>query len=356
MTLPLTDDERRALGIAPATKPMLVGRDEAADDGVGHGFSQPPDAPVDLAALREHFASISEVENFAATAARLGAPEASVARADRQRGQYQIAPEGLAIDVIGDARESGGCWYVDARRGRVLVRARGLAGDCLLRFEGDMFEWFDLPTTASSAMRTLAGWAPSDIPTVDPPSVDALLGGFDAPAWLTTPLAQVSPKDPFAVFAAVGTVGRLWAPRGTSTPASEALARLMADDDPMARASRWGEAVSENVRDVVSRLAAVEADALSDALDDLQDALQDETSARDDAIRWLERRDDLASVIRLVAPARDAPLLRAVVALDRRASTHASLWRALSPLRSPRLDAVAWQEPDAWWASPARST
>ncbi|MFO0609565.1 MAG: hypothetical protein U0324_40755 [Polyangiales bacterium] len=332
---PLTDDERRALGIDPAVVPSPRGDDRATDDGVGRGFSNPPAEPEALTTLRAQFASFTFVEGFAVTAAALGAPEATVARADRQRGLYQLDPVGLAIDVIGDAHAFGGCWYVDARRGRVLVRARGLTRDCLLRFEGDVFEWFDLPAAAT--------------PAVAPPLADALLGGFDAPAWLTAPLAQAPREDPFAVFAAVGTVGRLWAPRGTSTTPAEALARLMAGDDPMARARRWADAAPAEVRDAVARLASVEADVLADALDALDDA-------PDDALRWLERRDDLASVARLLAPAPDAPLSRALAALDRRAVTHASLWRMLSPLRSPRLDAVAWQEPDAWWAAPARAT
>jgi len=349
---PLTDDERRALGIDPAAEPAPLGSDRASDDGVGRGFSNPPLAPDELAALRAQFASLTFVEGFAAAAAHLGAPEATVARADRQRGLYQLDPAGLVVDAVGDAHASDGCWYVDARRGRVLVRARGLTGDCLLRFEGDVFEWFDLPTAASPAMRSLAAWSPPATPAVDPPPVDALLGGFDAPAWLTAPLASAPREDPFAVFAAVGGVGRLWAPRGTATPPAEALARLMADDDPMARARRWADATSAEVRDAASRLASVEADALADALE----ALADGDDRRDDALRWLERRDDLASVARLLAPAPDAPLARALAALDRRATTHASLWRMLSPLRSPRLDAVAWQEPDAWWAAPARAT
>ena len=33
--------------------------------------------------------------------------------------------------------------------------------------------------------------------------------------------------------------------------------------------------------------------------------------------------------------------------------SRATFWRWLSPIVSPRLEAVAWQSPEAWWAAPA---
>ncbi len=70
-----------------------------------------------------------------------------------------------------------------------------------------------------------------------------------------------------------------------------------------------------------------------------------------DAVALLERRDDLASVAALLRPSPDDPLGAALAALDRAAGVRASAWRRLAPLSSPRLEAVAWQSPEAWWAA-----
>jgi len=349
MTAP-TDAQRRALGIDPEVVPRRIGHDRPADDHVGRGWSAAPARSLAVADLRRRFASRTEVTSFEEAAAGIGAPEASVARADRHPDLFQLSLPGLAVDASGDVRALDEVWYVDARAGEALVRARGPAGDLLLRFEGTLFEWYDLPTTASAAMRSLA-----DRSRPDAPAPDALLGGFDAPAWLTAPLARAPREDPYAVCAAVGTLGRLWAPRGTATAPADALARLMEDDDPMARAHRWFAALPQDARAVVDELARAEAGALADALDALADlAADDRDLAREDAARWLERRDGLASVARLLRPAPDGALAAALTALDRRAATLATLWRLLAPIRTPRLDAVAWQEPDVWWAEPAR--
>jgi hypothetical protein len=354
MTLP-TDEKRRALGIDPDVAPRRIGRDLPADDHVGRGWSSAPDGSLTVADLRRRFASRTEVASFEEAAAGIGAPEASVARADRHPDLFQLSLPGLAVDAAGDVRALDDVWYVDARAGEALVRARGLAGDLLLRFEGTVFEWYDLPTAASAAMRSLADWSPPDAPAVDAPAADALLGGFDAPAWMTAPLARAPREDPYAVCAAVGTLGRLWAPRGTATPPADALARLMDDDDPMARARHWFAALPQDTRDVVDDLARAEAASLADALDALATAAEDDRDlAREDAARWLERRDGLASIVRLRRHAPDGALAQSLFALDRRAATLTTLWRLLAPIRTPRLDAVAWQEPDAWWAEPAR--
>jgi len=202
-----------------------------------------------------------------------------------------------------------------------------------------------------SPLRALAGWSPEPCPDLDPPAVDDLLGGLDAPAWLVDPLARATRGDPFLVLEAVGSVARLWAPRGTATSPAEALARLVAGDDPAARASRWVGSLDPAALDAAALHAEVAADVLADELDGLAGG----GDAAGDAVRWLERRDELASVCWALGGGRGR-LDAAVASLDRAARTHASLWllAAEEAALSPRLAAVAWQEPRSWWADGAR--
>jgi hypothetical protein len=133
MTLP-TDEKRRALGIDPDVAPRRIGRDLPADDRVGRGWSSAPEGSLSVADLRRRFASRTEVTSFEEAAAGIGAPEASVARADRHPDLFQLSLPGLAVEAAGDVRAFDDVWYVDASAGEALVRARGLAGDLLLRF------------------------------------------------------------------------------------------------------------------------------------------------------------------------------------------------------------------------------
>jgi hypothetical protein len=165
---------------------------------------------------------------------------------------------------------------------------------------------------------------------------------------MTDPLRPSSPpRGAYAVCAAVGTLGRLWSPRKTGTPAAAAMARLRADDHPWARARRWFDALPAGHRAAVGELARAECGALTDALGDLAE----DAFAAADAVALLERRDDLASVAALLRTSPDDPLGAALAALDREAGVRASAWRRLAPLGSARLEAVAWQSPEAWWAA-----
>lgn len=195
------------------------------------------------------------------------------------------------------------------------------------------------PTEASPAMRSLASWSPAAAPEVDAPAPADLLGDLPADAWLTADLAA-APRGPYEALQAAGTVGRLWSPGRDRAAASRAMARLMADDDPMARAARWAASLPAEVLDAAARLASAEVTLLADGLDGL-DAFPET------ALVWLERRDGLASVLRLLGP-RAAALAPAVEALDARACLRVELW-GLDGATSPRLEAVGWQEPRSWW-------
>lgn len=337
----LSPEELAALGVAPGAELRLVGRDAPSDDRVGRGFAGSDARAMSAEARLARFRSVTPVEGFRATAASLGAPAVEITRADGTPDLFMLSLEGIEVDHGAPVERvyDGEACIVDSREGPVTLRARGPAGDCLLRFEDDTVEWYDIVANAAA---------------LTAPAVEALLSGFDAPAWMTAPLETA--RTTYAICAAVGTLGRLWAPKGTATSASVAMQRVMADDDPLARARRWFGALDDAARDALTALAITEARALTDALEGLRSqAIEASSEARDAALAWLERRDDLASVTALLGVKPGTSLSGAVSALDRVARAHATMWRALSPIRAPRLDAVSWQEPDAWWAEPART-
>ncbi len=350
--IPPTPEELSLLGLDPAASLRLVGEEAGADDGLGHGFAGAPSTPLPPEAVRRSLSSVTPIERFDEMAVRLGAPEAGLARADGRRGVYLLAFPGLAlsategIDPLDHERVA-----VDASARTVTLRLSGPLGDGVLRFASDQIAWFDILRGASPEMRSLSNWTPPPAPTIPPPDPDALLGGFDAPGWMTASLLADPPRGAYGVCAAVGTLGRLWSPHRTTTLASEAMARLVADDHPWARARRWFDALPTGHRAVVEQLARVECGSLADALDALTD--EDRETARVDGLAWLERRDDLASVAALLRTSPDDPLGVALASLDREAGVRATLWRWISPIASPRLEAVAWQSPEAWWGAPA---
>lgn len=348
---PPSRDELASLGLNPQTALTLEAEASAPDDGVARGLSS---APLDAAALSAQLASVTRLAAFDRTASRLGEADAALTRADRRRGLYCLSLESLELVLPARATRDGeGNWIVDAQAGREIVHVRGPGGDALLAFEGDDFAAYELHREASEAMKAVGAWVPRAVPSVVALEVDALLEGLDAPAWLIAPLARDT-TDPYAVAVAVGAVGRLWSPEGGDA-AREAMARLRRGDDPLSRARAWFAELPREAREAALDLACVEAESLAAQLDELAHGVTgDLAAARVDALAWIERRDDLASLASLLRAGDVPPRLSASLAsLDRAARTRATMWIALSPLSSPRLRQVSWQEPDAWWAQAA---
>lgn len=345
----LTDEQREALGLPPGARVEAEGEHAPRDSGVALGFSLSSAGSGSLADLKPLLASTTRIGEFSATAGRLGFSEASVARSDLASGVFVVSPGELSVDVAGDAIHDRDLWVIDTRKGDVLLRLAGPSGQAVLSFEGTMFTWGRVDPMVSAELQSLAAWTPPTRPPLDSPGTETLLGGFDAPSWLTAPLDPSLRLDSYAVVAAVGTLGRLWSPRGTATPVAAAMARVRAGDDPLARAIRWARALPAETCVAATELARLEVDALAEALEALGfESSDDQADARD----WLERRDDLASVATLLGAVGQGNALRQwLEGLDDRARTHATMWGLLSPVTSPRLEAVAWQEPDAWWAA-----
>jgi len=344
----LTDEQRRALGLSPDASIEVEGTHSPRDSGVALGFSSAGSEGASLADLRPFLASTTPIADFAVTARRVGEGGASVQRSDLAPGVFVVSPGELSVDVAGEAIHDRDLWVIDTRKGDVLLRLAGPSGEAVLSFGGSMFTWGRVGSMVSEELQSLAAWSPPARPSLASPGAEALLGGLDAPAWITAPLDPSLRLDAYAVVAAVGTLGRLWSPRGTATPIAAAMARVRASDDPLARAIRWARALPAETCVAVGELARLEVDTLAEALETMGSQDEDRAAARD----WLERRDDLASVFILLNAAGQGGALRSwLEGLDRRARTHATTWGALSPVASPRLAAAAWQEPDAWWAA-----
>jgi hypothetical protein len=345
----LTDEQRKALGLSADASVEVEGTHSPRDSGVALGFSSAGSSEGgSLAALKPLLASTTPIADFAVTASRMGEGGASVQRSDLVPGVFVVSPGELSVDVAGEAIHDRDLWVIDTRKGDVLLRLAGPSGEAVLSFEGSMFAWGRVDSMVSPELQSLAAWTPPARPSLASPGAEALLGGLDAPAWITALLDPSLRLDPYATVAAVGTLGRLWSPRGTATPIAAAMARVRANDDPLARAIRWARALTIETCVAVSELARLEVDTLAEALETMGSQDEDRADARD----WLERRDDLASVFTLLNAAGQGGALRSwLEGLDNHARTHATMWGALSPVASPRLAAVAWQEPDAWWAA-----
>ena len=344
----LTDDQRKTLGLSPDASIEVEGTHAPRDSGVALGFSSAGSAGGSLADLKPFLASTTPIADFTVTASRLGEGEASVQRSDLAPGVFVVSPGELSVDVAGEAIHDRDLWVIDTRKGLVFLRLAGPSGEALLSFEDTMFHWARVESKVSAELRSLAAWTPPARPALASPGAEALLGGLAAPAGSTALLDPSLHLDAYVVVAAVGTLGRLWSPRGTATPIAAAMARVRANDDPLARAIRWARALPTETCVSVRELARLEVDTLAEALETMGSGDEDRPDARD----WLERRDDLASVFTLLNAVGQGDALRSwLEGLDNHARTHASQWGALSPVTSPRLAAAAWQEPTTWWAA-----
>lgn len=328
-------DELAAFGVDPSTAMELESQESAPDDGVGRGLSTPP-PPLQAAELDDALASVTRLDAFARSAARMGDAGAALVRSDRRRGVYGLSPETLRVVGATSALDDGaGSWIIDAQGRRALVHVRGSRGDAMLVFEDGTFQGFSLREDGADA-----------------PRADELLGGLAAPAWLLATLDEA--RGALALTCAVASLGRLWAPRDRAS-SQEAMERLKREDDPLARARGWFASRGEAFRGRVLTLALQEIETLAAQLDRITErSVSEPEAARAEALEWLERRDDLASLRALIRAPGDPGVNEALASLDRAARVRATMWKSLSPLRSPRLQEVSWQEPGAWWAEPAR--
>lgn len=182
------------------------------------------------------------------------------------------------------------------------------------------------------------------------PEADEVFAGLDPPPWMRQGLAAgLAAGTPWALTAAWGTAVRLAPPKP-----GIGLLDLLDAPPPEAAAQAW-IAHHPGLREALVAQLVREADRLEAALPDLAEAvIAEDPEARTRVLDWLHRRDDLASVASLLAspPQHPAPrVTEALTRVDHAAALGQTLFAFLDPFDDPRLGAVSWADPAAWWAT-----
>lgn len=183
------------------------------------------------------------------------------------------------------------------------------------------------------------------------PSLESLLGGFRAQAWLVEEWTKLSAsRTAFRRAAACGLVARLWTP----VPEERARAneRLSGPESPSARVAGWWSQLGADHREQIEDEAISAADGLTQRLESLRTWIaEDHVEARVGVISLLLGRDDLESVAWLARPDEDSSIGRAIRHLDDSASAQLTALSAVDVSSVRRLAEVSWQEPEAWWGA-----
>jgi len=244
-----------------------------------------------------------------------------IVRGQDDQGLVRVSPQ----DVIVDARS--GPYHLSLRHGDVC----------------------QVLSVSPSALRVWTATAvPASARVADVPRLDALFAGLDAPAWLhDTVTARLSAATLWDVSLAWGLTLRV----APVAPGTDVFALL---DAPPADAAALGWiAAQPGGPEALAGRIVWEVDQLSAALPALAQSVVDAApEARAAVLDWLHRRDDLAAAAVLCAEGPTRQRVQAALGgLDRTASVHQGMFAFLDPFDDPRLGAVSWNEPDAWWAT-----
>ena len=243
-----------------------------------------------------------------------------------QGGVSQRLPEGELI--------------IDARAELTWLRLQGRGVDAVWQLD------------ASGATLHLVGPgdAASSAPLPEIPSAASFVGAQPIEPWLQQAFESLA-RSPSVLsrVAAVGMLGRLWAPHEAG---ALSLDQLLALRLPGPAGREWLQAQPLARREEVVAEAIATASLLRVAFGPLEEAiLSGAPEARDRAREWIQERDRLESV-RFALGGMDAPepLRRALSGLDRYAAVHHSLWSLLPGWTGDaHLEAVAARDPEAWW-------
>lgn len=182
------------------------------------------------------------------------------------------------------------------------------------------------------------------------PEADVVFAGLDPPPWMPPIVTEgLATGRPWTLAAAWGLAVRLAPP----APGIRLLDLL--DAPPPEAAPRAWIAGHPGLHEALVARLVCEADRLRDSLPDLAEAVIVESpEARSRVLDWLHRRDDLASVAPLLASPTGTPEPRVTEALarvDHAAALGQTLFAFLDGFDDPRLGAVSWADPGAWWAT-----
>jgi hypothetical protein len=201
-------------------------------------------------------------------------------------------------------------------------------------------------TTATTATATDDRW-----PTV--PTIDDIMGGFRVDDWLRGEVEFKLGGSFLDGLIGLGVLTRLWSP--SEEEWEESAQRVLAGDSPVGRARRFWRSLPEQDRRGAVWSTLLRVDDLMGDLPELRNLVAaDPVAAAPMALDWLRRRDDLEAILFLARCTSDARVLGgALQTLDERAAAEHSIWFFLPHFDDERLRAVAYEEPDAWWAQVA---
>lgn len=198
------------------------------------------------------------------------------------------------------------------------------------------------PTATAPAPRPPGATIPV---LVDPPDVDGLLAGAPTPTWLRLRASRLAAHESSgARLAAAGCLARLWFLPTDAPVATEPIP--IGDSGLRARIERWLRTLDARASAEVERSAVVEALAIQEEIERSPAA----EATRAAFVRTIvDRRDDLESIRwSLTILQRGDRLGQALDALDAMAEERLAEFEGVLH-DDEHLDAVSWQEVDAWW-------
>jgi hypothetical protein len=248
----------------------------------------------------------------------------------------------------------GACFLAHGPRGTLVIRVR----------ENRFRTWRLVTQTASSS------WLAREIPPLEHeappelPALDTLLEGLSSADWLRATYEQgCGAPTLFSRAVPLGLVARLWSPVDAHARATLHTWLKTGRGTASRRVGDWlSTSAFATRRERLARAALDAADRLSDRLETLParaETLELDELSQVVGLARLER-DDLASVHAVLyllgGRSAVADLDDALDVTDRCAATQRSMIdhaaaHASREEREPRFDAVADEEPDAWWAA-----
>jgi hypothetical protein len=211
----------------------------------------------------------------------------------------------------------------------------------------------DIENPASEAMRELETWVPEAVPVLPRVRPEEVFRDWSRAKWLED-LARLAleSSDPLENLAGAGAIGRLWLPTDSKERARLVEEMLDGSENPIIESSVAPfRRLTNEQRDQLDSLATARSSLFSGLFDEVQhDVEEGDDRARRSARALLLERDDLESILLILSELDSGSQLRAALeVVDEEARLRIDVVDLADPENHPRLSAVSWQDPQAWW-------